>query len=161
MQITNFTAVILCIIVSDKYKILLLLPCIRWSKGCKTPDSSRLEGPDRLHPLPGGQHSTRARQDRFGMPTKSWEHRWTWEVECRTESCSQVELCVLVNDGQHEPHPQTKCKWLQWHNRRTRGGAAKGVELDCTEGVTFWYIPAEPRPEMRGEALSLPTTISW
>ncbi len=28
--------------------------------------------------------------------------------------------------GQRKPRLQTPCKWLQRHNRRTRGGAAKG-----------------------------------
>ncbi len=33
-------------------------------RAVKTPASSRLEGPARLHPLPGGQQSPRARQER-------------------------------------------------------------------------------------------------
>ncbi len=39
-------------------------------KCCKTPASSRLEGPAGLHILPGGQQSPRARQERSGLPPK-------------------------------------------------------------------------------------------
>ncbi len=74
------------------------LSWVRWSKGCKTPASSRLEGPARLHPLPGGQQSPRARQGRSGLPPTSRERRWTWEVAWRTESRSQVELCAWASE---------------------------------------------------------------
>ncbi len=68
------------------------LSWVRWSKGCKTPASSRLEGPAWLHPLPGGQQSPCAKQGRLGLPLKSRECSWTWGVAWRTESHSQVEI---------------------------------------------------------------------
>ncbi len=74
------------------------LSWVRWNKGCKTPASSRLEGPARLHPLPGGQQSPRARQERSELPTQSRVRRWTWEVAWRTESRSRVELYAWANE---------------------------------------------------------------
>ncbi len=74
------------------------LSWVRWSKGCKTPASSWLEGPARLHPLSGGQQSPRARHEHSELPLKSRECRWTWEVAWRTESRSRVELCAWVNE---------------------------------------------------------------
>ncbi len=109
------------------------LSWVRWSMGCNTPASSRLERPARLHPLPGGQQSPRARQGRSGLPPTSWERRWTWEVAWRTESRSNSSRIVRVSQrdsrrcaSQRDSRLQslqTLCKRLQRHNRH---GAAKG-----------------------------------
>ncbi len=66
------------------------LSWVRWSTGCKTPTSSRLEGPALSRPSPAGPRLPHARE---GHPcsTQRWTERpWTWEDAGRTESRSQV-----------------------------------------------------------------------
>ncbi len=43
--------------------------------------------------------------------------------------------------GQRKPHLQTPCKWLQQHNRRTRGGAANGSNAEWYRRPRFLTHP--------------------
>ncbi len=47
---------------------------------------------------PGGQQSPCARQEHSGLPPKSRECSWTWEVAWWTELCSRVELRTWANE---------------------------------------------------------------
>ncbi len=101
---------------------------VRWNKGCKTPASSRLEGPARLHPCQ--EDSNLLAQDR-SIPSchRSLENaaelgRSPGELNRVAESNCAREPTRRA--GQRKPRLQTPCKWLQRHDRRTRSGAVNG-----------------------------------
>ncbi len=84
--------------------------------------------PARLHPLPGGQQSPRARQGRSGLPPMSQERRWTWEVAWRTESRGRVELCAWASEtgwaawatppDAVQAAPTAQSTYLWWYSER-------------------------------------------
>ncbi len=122
------------------------LSWVRWSKGCNTPASSLLERPARLHPLPGGQQSPRARQGRSGLPPTSWERRWTWEVAWRTESRSWVELCAWASEtpdavrASETPDSRASRRCASGSNGTIDMVQRKGVGVDGTEGGAFYLF---------------------
>ncbi len=113
------------------------LSWVRWSKGCKTPALSRQEGPARLHYLPWGQQSPRARQECSGLPR-------CLEVAWRTESRSRVELCAWANTTQRELGSASYASRRRASGSNGTIGVAtvvqqRGVELEGTEGI--WTHP--------------------
>ncbi len=66
------------------------LSWVRWSRGCGTLTSSRLEGPALSCPSPVGPRLLHARQGHPCSTLKWTECPWTWEDAGRTESRSRV-----------------------------------------------------------------------
>ncbi len=87
------------------------LSWVRWSKGCKTLTSSRLEGPAVSHPSPAGPRSLHATQEHL-CPAQRWtECPWTWEGAGRTESHSRVWWFSWASEtvwGALARHPATE-----------------------------------------------------
>ncbi len=66
------------------------LSWVRWSRGCRTPTSSRLEGPALSRPSPVGPRLLHARQGHPCSALRWTECPWTWGDAGRTESRSRV-----------------------------------------------------------------------
>ncbi len=145
------------------------LSWVRWSTGCKTPTSSRLEGPALSRPSPAGPRLPHARE---GHPcsTQRWTERpWTWEDAGRTESRSQVwwfswasetawgALARPPETVQAGPgKPQTYPRWGS--EVEHRGPTRKAVRSEVGSECAVRHLPGSKAEQGAREKASRPRT---
>ncbi len=145
------------------------LSWVRWSRGCRTLTSSRLEGPALSRPSPAGPQFLHARQEHL-CSTQRWTERpWTWEDAGRTESRSRVwcfsepsetawgALARPPETVQAGPgEPQTYPRWGSEveHRDPTRKAARSEVGSECA----VRHLPGSMAGQGAREKASRPRT---
>ncbi len=116
------------------------LSWVRWSRGCRTLTSSRLEGPALSRPSPVGPRLLHARQGHPCSTLRWTECPWTWEDAGRTESRSWVWWSSGASEMAwgalaRAQGPYKRDQGSYW---RTRGGAR--LERQCVSkwGLSVW-----------------------